>query len=315
MRSLLRLVSFLLPAMLMALSLQAATVYWTGADGDLFDDPTKWSPNLPVAGDSTAFCIGTTSELSTPFAPTLATVYVGYNDAGSHAGNGGLNVSGAGAISSTGSLVAGYDGYTGTINVPGGSIAGGSYLYVGYTTATTQPAGVGYYTQSGGTATFASTVRIGYRSGQGHVALSGGTLTTGGGYVVGYSAEGTAESLQTGGTLNVGDTFIAGYGKASTATMTGGVVNYVNGATTYDGWLQIGRSGVAGVSQFDFSGGVINKVKGSGRVSIGESAATGILNMSGTAVLTPDGSGTKVVLSLTNAPGRACSWRSSTPRK
>ncbi|MCC6123368.1 MAG: autotransporter-associated beta strand repeat-containing protein [Pirellulales bacterium] len=288
MNSLFKVCAFLLLAgMILALPAQAAVVLWTGATGDQLTDITKWTPNFPVDTDSPALGNGTTAELTTPFTPVVGTVYIGYNDTLGYAGNGGINVSGTGALTSTGSVVLGYNGYTGSVNMTGGSITGGSYLYVGYTTATTSPQASGTYTQSGGTASYGNTVRIGYQAATGSVALSGGSLSTLGAYVVGYSSQGAtgSTSTQTGGTLNIGDGFFVGYGKASTASMSGGVINYVNAATDYDGWIQIGRSGVAGISQFDFSGGVINKIKGSGRVSIGESAATGIMNISGTAVM------------------------------
>ena len=64
-----------------AAPLQAAVVFWTGASGDLFEDPLKWTPNLPIAGDSPSICNGTAVSLTNPFGPVVATVYLGYNDA------------------------------------------------------------------------------------------------------------------------------------------------------------------------------------------------------------------------------------------
>jgi autotransporter-associated beta strand protein/T5SS/PEP-CTERM-associated repeat protein len=217
-------------------------------------------------------------------------------------GNGVLNIdSGTFAKSGSGNIVvSNTSGVTGAINISGGTLSNNGEFQIGNGGGSN-----GTVTLNAGAITTNSWVSIGRTGGSGAVNVNGGTLTkTGGGsFIVGDDSSGILTQTagvvdtQTGefwvgtggnstgnynlstGTLNTFSwTVIGRNGGTGTMTMTGGTFN----KTGVNSDLVVGGDDAGANGLLLFSGGQIT----TGRdTSVGKTDSTGVLTMSGSAVL------------------------------
>jgi autotransporter-associated beta strand protein len=218
---------------------QAATTrHWNVATGE-FATLTNWNPSTPAwaAGDIPYIDNNGTATYSTSVGVSLAAVYLGEG------------------------------GKTGTMSMTAGTLTSTSYLYLGGADTTNNSKG--YWNQSGGTASFGTTVRLAYKSGDyGEINLSGtGTFSTDYNIAMAYTG-GIGKITQTGGTLESTRTntsagaYYVGYQGIGIVEQSGGAVNLgktASGTGTRD--LDVGgyaaSTGTTAYGYYKLSGGTI----------------------------------------------------------
>ena len=216
--------------------------------------------------------------------------------AGSHGGNGTVNLSGTGVLQK----VSG-----------GGSFDVGSWN--GGNNATTNTSGT--LNQTGGSVVIANntSVYVGRDSGvSGHWIITGGTVSAAVGEFRVHNSGGAANDVMSVGgagafsLVAANNSYVGEGGGGGTGTLNitnpnasftfnsefwvgndggNGTMNMSAGSITANSWFDIGRNGATGV--VNFTGGTITKLTGTGSFDIGSSGGggNGTLNQSGTAAL------------------------------
>ncbi len=207
-------------------------------------------------------------------------------------------------VTSTGFIIIGRRGSTGTYNLNGGDLytwgGNGTSLYIGDGDTDGLSSTSGTFNQTGGTLNVTGAAHIGKRNGQGFYNISGGSLTTSAEIRVGDwgattnpslgNAQGTLTvsgtgSITVGTNLNVGigigsNSLTAPSNVVGTLIQTGGSITLsaANAVTAIGNGL--GDSGTA-----NLSGGTFTQTGGSAVFDIGRNNSSGIVNISGTHVM------------------------------
>jgi autotransporter-associated beta strand protein len=252
--------------------LYALDYTWNSANGD-FTTAANWSPATVPSGQANVAYIennGTAWLDSTSATPTynadLSKLYVGDVAAIATGGNGNgtLTIGTGGSLTPTTgarNLYVGSDtGKSGTVNVNGGTLTVGNAIYLGNLTTSGTATGYGYYKQTGGAATFGTTVVVGYGNGVGKVELSDGTLTTNGHFSLGDTATANTRgySKQSGGEIRITNAaaphYYVGRNSMGFAEQTAGTVTI-----PYGNFLVANAGGNAyNYGYYKFAGGTIN---------------------------------------------------------
>ncbi|MES2439586.1 MAG: autotransporter-associated beta strand repeat-containing protein [Verrucomicrobiota bacterium] len=209
---------------------------------------TKAGANNVAFGDNTG--TGVADHTGGTLAINGGELYIG-NGAN---GTGTYNLSGAGAITVANFVGVGRQGGNGTLNITGGTIA-----------------------KSG-----ANNFVTGAAGGIGLTNHSNGAITvTGGEFIVGNAANSVGTYKFSGGSISVENWMAVGRDSGKgTLEMTGGTIT-----KSGPGSFTIGTLGTNSLGQVDASGGLLNITTGNLLVGEGGTTSTGILNLSGNAVI------------------------------
>jgi len=202
----------------------AANVTWNGEGGYIhwedfdgcWDDGDNWdTDSVPGAGDTALLNADTEAEINSDMAAqSCAQVSLGHVS-----GPASLETNGGSLTTSSNILIGNGSGATGTWDISGGTISGGSQIMCGYF-------GTGTVNLTGGAISSAEKTVIGRNAtGTGTWNMSGGTLSPAVHFFVGESGTGTLNL--TGGTITVTvDVYLGVYsGSSGTVNLDGGTIN------------------------------------------------------------------------------------------